>query len=32
MASHVFYQSRGFLNISTPLITASDCEGAGAMF
>ncbi len=32
MASHIFYQTRGFLNISTPLITASDCEGAGAMF
>lgn len=31
-ASHLFYQNRGFLNISTPIITASDCEGAGEMF
>ncbi len=32
MCIHDFFQSRGFLWISTPLITASDCEGAGEMF
>jgi asparaginyl-tRNA synthetase len=31
-AIHEFFQSRGFLWIHTPIITASDCEGAGAMF
>ena len=31
-ATHLFFQSRGFLNIHTPIITASDCEGAGEMF
>ena len=29
---HRFFQSRGFLYLHTPVITASDCEGAGAMF
>jgi len=29
---HNFYQEEGFLYIHTPIITASDCEGAGAMF
>ena len=29
---HNFYQEEGFLYINTPIITASDCEGAGAMF
>ncbi len=29
---HNFFQSRGFLYIHTPIITTSDCEGAGAMF
>ncbi len=29
---HAFFQERGFLYIHTPIITASDCEGAGAMF
>jgi asparaginyl-tRNA synthetase len=29
---HRFFQSRGFLYIQTPIITTSDCEGAGAMF
>ena len=29
---HEFFQSRGFVYIHTPLITASDCEGAGEMF
>jgi len=31
-ATHQFFQSRGFLYIHTPIITASDCEGAGEMF
>jgi asparaginyl-tRNA synthetase len=29
---HNFFQSRGFLYVQTPIITASDCEGAGQMF
>ena len=29
---HQFYQEQGFLYIHMPIITASDCEGAGAMF
>ncbi len=31
-AIHSFFQERGFMWVSTPLITASDCEGAGEMF
>jgi asparaginyl-tRNA synthetase len=31
-ATHKFFQERGFLYIQTPVITASDCEGAGEMF
>ena len=31
-AVHQFFQSRGFSWIHTPIITASDAEGAGAMF
>jgi asparaginyl-tRNA synthetase len=31
-AVHEFFQSRGFLYLHTPIITASDAEGAGAMF
>jgi asparaginyl-tRNA synthetase len=31
-ATHQFFNSRGFLYIHTPIITASDCEGAGEMF
>lgn len=31
-ATHEFFQSQGFLWVHTPIITASDCEGAGAMF
>ncbi|GAW79491.1 asparagine--tRNA ligase [Plasmodium gonderi] len=31
-ATHLFFQSRGFLYIHTPLITTSDCEGGGEMF
>lgn len=29
---HKFFNDRGFYNIHNPLITASDCEGAGEMF
>ena len=29
---HEFFQSRNYTYIHTPLITASDCEGAGEMF
>ena len=29
---HSFFQEQGFLYIHTPIITASDCEGAGQMF
>ena len=31
-AIHEFFQSRGFVYIHTPIITASDCEGAGELF
>jgi len=31
-AVHDFFQSRGFVYVNTPLITGSDCEGAGEMF
>lgn len=29
---HSFFQQRGFLWVHTPIITASDCEGAGELF
>jgi asparaginyl-tRNA synthetase len=29
---HDFFQDRGFVYVHTPIITASDCEGAGALF
>jgi len=32
MAVHGFLQSRGFQWVNTPIITASDCEGAGELF
>ncbi|MBQ9439723.1 MAG: asparagine--tRNA ligase [Paludibacteraceae bacterium] len=32
MAIHTYFQERGFFYFHTPLITASDCEGAGQMF
>ncbi len=32
MAMHRFYHERGFFYVHTPIITASDCEGAGQMF
>ena len=31
-AIHQFFQDRGFVYVHTPLITGSDCEGAGEMF
>jgi asparaginyl-tRNA synthetase len=31
-AVHAFFNERGFMYVHTPLITASDCEGAGEMF
>jgi asparaginyl-tRNA synthetase len=31
-AVHTFFQARGFFQIHTPVITTSDCEGAGEMF
>src|SRR5829696_2386658 len=32
MSIHQFFHEHGFYYIHTPIITASDCEGAGAMF
>jgi asparaginyl-tRNA synthetase len=31
-AIHEFFQKRGFIWVHTPIITASDCEGAGELF
>ena len=31
-AIHEFFQERGFVYVHTPIITGSDCEGAGEMF
>jgi asparaginyl-tRNA synthetase len=31
-AVHEFFQSRGFIWVHTPIITSSDCEGAGDLF
>lgn len=31
-AIHQYFQERGFVYVHTPLITGSDCEGAGEMF
>ena len=31
-ATHLFFQQRGFLYIQTPILTTSDCEGAGEQF
>ena len=31
-AIHSFFQQNGFMWVATPLITSSDCEGAGEMF
>lgn len=32
MAVHRYFHERGFFWVHTPIVTASDCEGAGAMF
>jgi len=32
ISTHEYFQKRGFLYVHTPMITASDCEGAGEMF
>lgn len=32
LAVHTFFQERGFIYVHTPIITGSDCEGAGEMF
>lgn len=32
LAVHSFFQSRGFAHIHAPILTGSDCEGAGEMF
>lgn len=32
MSIHAFFQEEGFLYVHTPIITASDCEGAGQLF
>ncbi len=32
MAIHTFFQDRDFIYVNTPILTASDCEGAGEMF
>lgn len=32
MSIHSFFQENGFLYVNTPIITASDCEGAGELF
>jgi asparaginyl-tRNA synthetase len=32
LAIHTFFQERGFVYLHTPIITGSDCEGAGEMF
>jgi asparaginyl-tRNA synthetase len=32
LSIHNFFQEEGFLYVNTPIITASDCEGAGQMF
>lgn len=32
MATHRFFDDKGFYHIHTPIITALDCEGAGEMF
>ncbi len=31
-AIHRFFQEKGFFNVHTPVITSSDCEGAGELF
>ena len=31
-ATHAFFSGQGFLHLHSPIVTASDCEGAGEMF
>jgi asparaginyl-tRNA synthetase len=31
-ATHTFFQERGFVYLNSPIVTSSDCEGAGQMF
>ncbi len=31
-ATHTFFQQHGFQYVNTPIVTASDCEGAGEQF
>ncbi len=31
-AIHEFFQSRGFMHVHAPIVTSSDCEGAGELF
>ena len=31
-ATHTFFNKEGFLYVHTPIVTTSDCEGAGEMF
>lgn len=31
-ATHLFFRERGFFWVNTPIVTASDCEGAGELF
>jgi asparaginyl-tRNA synthetase len=32
LAIHRFFEERGFIYVHTPIVTTSDCEGAGSMF
>jgi asparaginyl-tRNA synthetase len=32
VATHLFFAEKGFLYVTTPMITSSDCEGAGELF
>lgn len=31
-ATHMFFQRHGFKYVHTPIVTCSDCEGAGELF